>query len=72
MLEPLAVPYLIGGKRVGEITTLTLATTKRESLRTTVPMSIVRQFNLKTGDKLDWVFDVKNGEMIIVVKPIKK
>ena len=26
----------------------------------------------KTGDKLDWVFDVKNGEMIIVVRPIKK
>jgi antitoxin component of MazEF toxin-antitoxin module len=51
---------------------ISLATTKRESLRTTVPMSIVKQFNLKTGDKLDWSFNVKNGEMIIIVTPIKK
>jgi bifunctional DNA-binding transcriptional regulator/antitoxin component of YhaV-PrlF toxin-antitoxin module len=57
---------------MGEITTLTKAATKTTSLRTTVPMSIVKQFNLKTGDRLNWVFDVKNGEMIIVVKPSKK
>lgn len=56
---------------MGAITKLTLATTKRQSLRTTVPMSIVKQFKLKTGDKLDWIFDVKNGEMIIIVKPLK-
>jgi hypothetical protein len=34
-------------------------------------MSIVKQFNLKTGDKLDWSFNVKNGEMVIEVKPVK-
>lgn len=55
----------------GETTTLTLAKTKSESLRTTVPISIVRQFNLKSGDCISWKFEVKNGEMIIVVRPIK-
>jgi hypothetical protein len=56
---------------MGEQTTLTVATTGKESLRTTVPMSIVRNFKLKAGDKLDWNFDVKDGKMIIVVQPIK-
>jgi hypothetical protein len=56
----------------GETTKLTLAKTKSESLRTTVPMSIVRQFNLKAGDKMGWKFEVRNGEMIIVVHPIKQ
>lgn len=55
----------------GEITTLTPAKTKSNSLRTTVPMSIVRQFNLKPKDKLNWKFEVKDGDMIVVVRPIK-
>jgi antitoxin component of MazEF toxin-antitoxin module len=54
----------------GEITKLTLAKTKSESLRTTIPMSIVRQFNLKAGDRIGWKFEVKNGELVIVVRPI--
>lgn len=57
---------------MGETTTLTLATSKRASLRTTVPMSVVRQFGLKSGDHLEWIFEVKNNEIIIVVKPIKQ
>jgi bifunctional DNA-binding transcriptional regulator/antitoxin component of YhaV-PrlF toxin-antitoxin module len=56
---------------LGEITTLTKAATKTTSLRTTVPASIVRQFNLKEGNKLDWLLDVRNGQMIIIVKPIE-
>lgn len=52
-------------------TTLTLATTGKESLRTTVPMSIIKQFKLKAGDKLDWNFEVKEGEIVLVVKPVK-
>jgi len=58
-------------ENLGETTKLTLAKTKSESLRTTVPMSIVRQFNLKVGDKIGWKIDVKDGELIIVVLPIK-
>ena len=54
-----------------ETTILSLATSNRASLRTTVPMSIVKQFGLKSGDMLEWIFEVKNNEIIIVVKPVK-
>lgn len=57
---------------MGETSTLTTATTGKESLRTTVPMSVLKQFNLKAGDKLDWNFDVKDGEIILLVKPLKQ
>jgi bifunctional DNA-binding transcriptional regulator/antitoxin component of YhaV-PrlF toxin-antitoxin module len=56
---------------MGEITTLTKAATKTTSLRTTVPASIARQFNLKEKDKLDWTLRAEDGTMVIVVKPIK-
>ena len=38
---------------MGEITVLTKATPKSTSLRTTVPMGIVKQFNLSGGDRLN-------------------
>jgi len=57
---------------MGEFTTLSIATSKKQSLRTTVPMSIVKQFNLQGGDKLEWIFDVKDGEMVILVRPTKE
>lgn len=56
---------------MGEITTLTKAATKTTSLRTTVPASIARQFNLKEKDKLDWTLRAEDGTMVIVVKPIE-
>ena len=56
---------------MGEITTLTTATTGKDSLRTTVPMSIVKHFKLKAGSKLDWDFEARNNELIIVVRPVK-
>jgi antitoxin component of MazEF toxin-antitoxin module len=57
---------------MGELTTLSVATSGKESLRTTVPMSIVKQFKLKAGDKLDWNFEVKNGELALVINPVKQ
>jgi bifunctional DNA-binding transcriptional regulator/antitoxin component of YhaV-PrlF toxin-antitoxin module len=57
---------------MGETTTLTKATTKSKSLRTTIPMGIVKQFNLSEGDKIDWKIMAENGELIIVVKPVSK
>ena len=57
---------------MGETSTLTLATTGKESLRTTVPMSIIRHFKLGAGDKLDWDFEVKDGKIVITVRPIKE
>ncbi|WP_290902500.1 AbrB/MazE/SpoVT family DNA-binding domain-containing protein [Ferroglobus sp.] len=56
---------------MSEITVLTRATSKSRSLRTTVPIGIVRQFNLSEGDKLEWEIRAENGELIIVVKPLK-
>lgn len=57
---------------MGEITTVTKAATKTTSLRTTVPASIARQFNLKNRDKLDWSLRAEGGEMVIIVKPLMK
>jgi len=59
------------GRKMGEITVLTKATSKSKSLRTTIPMGIVKQFNLSEGDKLNWEIRAKGGELIIVVKPIR-
>jgi len=43
-------------------TNLVLAN-KSDSLRTTVPSHIVKQFNLKPGDRIDWELVVENGGM---------
>jgi len=56
---------------MSEITKLTPATSKKESLRTTVPRSIVKRFGLTSEDSLDWNLEVSEGELIIVVRPVK-
>ena len=56
---------------MGEITYLNKATNKGESLRTTVPMSIVKQFGLTEDDKLDWTLKAEGGELVIHIKPLK-
>jgi hypothetical protein len=33
--------------------------------------SIVRQWNLKEGDKLDWSWEARNSEMVVVVRKVK-
>lgn len=57
--------------KLGEITKLNKSTTKSESLRTTIPFSIIKQFNLTEYDELDWSLVVESGELVIKVKPIK-
>jgi len=57
---------------MGQITVLTKATSKSKSLRTTIPMGIVKQFNLSEGDKLNWEIRAEGGELVIVVKPLKE
>jgi hypothetical protein len=52
---------------MGEITSLTKNTKKFASLKTTVPMSFVRQWVLTEKDKLYWVWKVVDGEMMAVV-----
>jgi bifunctional DNA-binding transcriptional regulator/antitoxin component of YhaV-PrlF toxin-antitoxin module len=56
---------------LGEITNLNKATTKNESLRTTVPRSIIKQFGLTEDDQLEWILKAEGGELLIQVKPIK-
>jgi antitoxin component of MazEF toxin-antitoxin module len=56
---------------MGARTKLTAAVSKKESLRTTVPRSIVQQLNLTSGDSLDWQLEVRNGELVVAVRPIK-
>jgi len=56
---------------MGGVTVVTKATSKSKSLRTTIPMGIVKQFNLFEGDKLNWEIKAEDGELIIVIKPLK-
>jgi hypothetical protein len=53
---------------VGEITTLALNSPKKASLRTTIPMFIVKQWGLHAGDKLDWTLEARKDEIVILVK----
>jgi endonuclease/exonuclease/phosphatase (EEP) superfamily protein YafD len=52
---------------MGEITSLTKNTKEFASLKTTVPISFVRQWALTDKDKLYWEWKVVDGEMIAVV-----
>jgi hypothetical protein len=56
---------------VGEITTLALNSPKRASLRTTIPMFIVKQWGLHAGDKLDWSLEARRDEIVILVKKVE-
>ena len=57
---------------MGERTVLTRATSKSNSLRTTVPRGIVKQFDIQERDLLEWRLEVKDSRLMIVVKPIRK
>jgi hypothetical protein len=56
----------------GQTTSLTKANKTSESLRTTVPASIINQFDLKEGDQLQWILEPYKNELFIKIKPIKK
>jgi len=56
---------------MGDITSINKATSTNQSLRTTIPKSIVNQFGLTYNDKLDWIIKAEGGELVIQVKPIK-
>ncbi|MGC9202928.1 MAG: site-specific DNA-methyltransferase, partial [Thermoproteota archaeon] len=46
-------------EEIGEIIVLNKATTKSKSLRTTIPMSVVKQFNPLEQDNLSWKLELK-------------
>jgi len=53
-----------------EITVLSRASPKGNSLRTTVPMSIVKHFKLKDKDRLRGEIRAKDNNLLIIVKPL--
>jgi antitoxin component of MazEF toxin-antitoxin module len=53
---------------MGEVTTIAKASSNYASLRTVIPMSIVKQWNLKEGDKLGWSWEVRNNEMFVAIR----
>jgi bifunctional DNA-binding transcriptional regulator/antitoxin component of YhaV-PrlF toxin-antitoxin module len=57
-------------RQQGDITVLTKANSRSQSLRTTIPMSITRQFNLKEGDHLRWEIQAKESKLFVVINPI--
>ncbi|HET6590237.1 MAG TPA: hypothetical protein VFG45_08745 [Candidatus Nitrosocosmicus sp.] len=46
--------------------TLVKNSPKFASLKTTVPMSIIKQLNLKEGDKIEWSWKISQGEIVVV------
>lgn len=57
---------------MGEQTSLTRASPKTKSLRTTVPNNIVNQLNLTDRDKLEWILTaIGENEFGIIVVPRK-
>ena len=53
----------------GSSTTSLVSTGGSNSIRTIVPMWIVEQFGLKSGDKIQWSLHAENGAMSIIVTP---
>lgn len=42
------------------------------TLRTTVPIALVRMLSLKEGSLLEWDMEIKDGKMVVFVRPIKE
>ena len=51
-----------------EVTTLILNAPNKASLRTTIPVFIVKQWGLKARDKLDRSLEARKNEITIVVR----
>jgi len=57
---------------MSEKSTLTKASPKSESLRATVPKAIVSFLKLNEGDTIEWEMEMKDGDRIAIVIPLKK
>jgi hypothetical protein len=52
---------------MGEIASVARNAKSFASLRTTIPISMVRQWKLKPKDKMYWEWEVRDGKMVAVV-----
>jgi antitoxin component of MazEF toxin-antitoxin module len=57
---------------MGEITTITKATTTSKSLRTTIPTGVAKQLKLTEGGKLYWEIKAENAKLIVIVTPLSE
>ena len=62
---------VMGLEGEGEITTVTVNSSKRKSLRSTIPMSVVKNMGLKVGDNLSWKYEIRNGEIVTTIRKTK-
>ena len=56
----------------GSKSVLARANPKTISLRTTVPLAIVEQLDLKEGNVLDWEIQFLEGKKVVVVKKVEE
>ena len=56
----------------GEITTVTVNSSKRKSLRSTIPMSVVKNMGLKVGDNISWKYEIRDGEIVTTIRKVIK
>ena len=56
----------------GEITTVTVNSSKRKSLRSTIPMSVFKNMGLKSGDNLSWKYEIRDGEIVTTIRKVIK
>jgi hypothetical protein len=56
----------------GEITTVTVNSSKRKSLRSTIPMSVVKNMGLRLGDSISWKYEIRDGEIVTIVRKAKR
>jgi hypothetical protein len=47
-----------------------LNSSKRKSLRSTIPMSVVKNMGLKVGDNLSWKYEIKDGEIVTTIRKV--
>ncbi|MGH2638573.1 MAG: AbrB/MazE/SpoVT family DNA-binding domain-containing protein [Rhabdochlamydiaceae bacterium] len=55
----------------GETSIVQIAATTSKSLRATIPQGIVSHLNLKEGTTLSWKIKIVDGELVVIVRPVK-
>jgi hypothetical protein len=51
-----------------EITTISKAHSRFHSLKTTIPSSLVKEWKLRPGEKLEWNWIVVNNKMLMTIQ----
>jgi hypothetical protein len=57
-------------RQLGQFTVLTKANSRSKSLRTTIPIYIIRQFGLSEGSYLRWEIKAKQDKLLVIVSPV--